>query len=61
MKTTEQGVQSTDTALGTLPAGAKIQTAKGHRTSNGHRMEFSYTVGSSSFHTAIVTTGGQRA
>lgn len=60
MKKENTGVQS-NTALGALPAGAKFQSAKGHRTSNGHSMEFTYMVGSSTYRTIINPQGGHRA
>lgn len=40
-------------ALGALPKGAIIQSAKGRRSSDGHSMEFTYMVGSSTYRTII--------
>lgn len=60
MKKENTGVQ-TNTALGALPAGAKFQSAKGYRNSNGHSMEFTYTLGSSTIRTIIQPQGGHRA
>jgi len=60
MKTENTGVR-TNTAIGTLPRGAKIQSAKGYRNSNGHSMEISYTLGSSTYRTIIQPVGGTRA
>lgn len=57
MKKENTGVQMS-AALGTLPAGAKIQSAKGRRNSNGHSMEFTYTLGSSTYRTIIQPQGG---
>lgn len=54
-----ENIVQMNTAIGTLPRGAKIQSAKGYRTRNGHTMELTYTVGSSIFRTTI--QGGTRA
>lgn len=60
MKTNQSVAQQSSNALATLPAGAIITSAKGHRNQNGSRMEVSYMVGSSHFQTTV-TTGGHRA
>ncbi|ULB35940.1 hypothetical protein [Proteiniphilum propionicum] len=58
----DQSVQSMNNALGALPTGARIQSAKGYYNRSGRsRMDMSYSVGSAYFKTTITTPGGQRA